>query len=168
MNEDERRRIFQHWIEHHRGLIFKIVRAYARTEMDRDDLFQDIAVQLWRSASSFRGESKETTWIYRVALNTAIRWMHLERRRDRMDVKDIQFVLHENSSHGDDQLAWLYAEIAQLDDIDRSIALMLLDDFSYKEMSAILGMSESNVGVRIHRIKKYLISKSTKTDSYGV
>ena len=168
MGEADRRRIFQTWLDQHRGLIFKIVRAYAHTEMDRDDLFQEVAVQLWRSVPSFKGESKETTWIYRVALNTAMRWLHVEKRRDRIDLQEAQLVLQHGPSPVDQQLAWLYAEIAQLDDIDRSLALMLLDDLSYKEMSGVLGITESNVGVRIHRIKKYLISKSKTVDRYGV
>ena len=168
MSEADRRRIFEAWIDQHRGLIFKIVRAYAHTVMDREDLFQEVAVQLWRSVSSFKGESKETTWIYRVALNTAIRWLHVEKRRDRIDIKDAQSVLRENDSPVDEQLAWLYAEIAALDDIDRSLALMLLDDLSYKEMSTVLGITESNVGVRIHRVKKYLIAKSKKAEGNGI
>jgi RNA polymerase sigma-70 factor (ECF subfamily) len=168
VSEADRRRIFQSWIDQHRGLIFKIVRAYAHTVMDREDLFQEVAVQLWRSVSSFKGESKETTWIYRVALNTAMRWLHVEKRRDRIDIKDAQSVLRESESAADDQLAWLYSEIAALDDIDRSLALMLLDDLSYKEMSTVLGITESNVGVRIHRIKKYLIAKSKKAEGNGI
>ena len=168
MSESDRRRIFQGWIDQHRGLIFKIVRAYADTAMDREDLFQEVAVQLWRSVSSFKGESRETTWIYRVALNTAIRWLHVEKRRDRIDIQDAQSVLRESESPVDEQLAWLYAEIARLDDVDRSIALMMLDDLSYKEMSTVLGITESNVGVRIHRIKKQLIAKSKKAEGYGI
>lgn len=168
MSEADRRRIFQNWLEQHRGLIFKIVRAYAHTAMDREDLFQEVAVQLWRSVLSFKGESKETTWIYRVALNTAMRWLHVEKRRDRIDINDAQSVLQESDSAVDEQLEWLYGEIARLDDVDRSLALMLLDDLSYKEMSAVLGITESNVGVRIHRIKKYLISRSKTVNGYGV
>jgi RNA polymerase sigma-70 factor (ECF subfamily) len=168
VGEAERRRIFQGWLGQHRGLIFKIVRAYAHTEMDRDDLFQEVAVQLWRSVSSFKGESKETTWIYRVALNTAMRWLHVEKRRDRIDFQEAKLVLQESPSPIDQQLSWLYAEIAQLDELERSLALMLLDDLSYKEMATVLGITESNVGVRIHRIKKYLISKSKTVDRYGV
>jgi RNA polymerase sigma-70 factor (ECF subfamily) len=168
VSESDRRRIFQGWIDQHRGLIFKIVRAYADTAMDREDLFQEVAVQLWRSVSSFKGESRETTWIYRVALNTAIRWLHIEKRRDRIDVRDAQSVLLESDSPVDEQLAWLYTEIARLDDVDRSLALMMLDDLSYKEMSTVLGITESNVGVRIHRIKKQLIAKSKKAEDYGI
>ncbi|MGC3943110.1 MAG: RNA polymerase sigma factor [Chryseolinea sp.] len=168
MGEEDRKRIFHSWLEHHRGLIFKIVRTYADTAMDREDLFQEISVQLWKSISSFKGESKETTWIYRVAINTAIRWLHVEKRRNTVDIRDADMVLRETESAADQQLAWLYDEIAKLDDVDRSLALMLLEDFSYKEMSVIVGISESNVGVRIHRIKKHLISKSSKVDCYEV
>lgn len=169
MTENEQQDIFEDWLEEYKGLLFKIVRAYAFTPMDRDDLFQEIAIQVWHSIPSFRQESAAPTWIYRIAINTAIKWVRKERKHDQTEAIDnIQYLLHENKVPIDERLAWLYEEIHQFNEIDRSIALLLLDGFSYKEMAAMLGITESNVGVKINRIKKQLITKSKKYDHHGI
>lgn len=161
VTEKEQNDIFETWLLQHRGLLFKIVRAYAFNVLDRDDLFQEIVIQVWRSVLSFRQESSVTTWLYRIALNTAIKWTSKERKLGATESLDnVQHVLLEDSQPLDERLAWLYEEIHQLNEIDRSIALLLLEGFSYKEMAAILGITESNVGVKINRIKKQLITKS--------
>lgn len=161
MTENEHRRIFNEWLDRHKALLYKVVRAYARDDMDRDDLFQEIAIQVWRSVTSFRKESAVSTWLYRIALNTAIKWTKKERRQPPRDVLENAGHLLSEQLH-DDRLTWLYEEIYQLDEVDRSIALLLLDGFSYKEMASMLGITETNVGVKINRIKKSLINKSKK------
>ena len=186
MTEDRQNEIFTDWLEKYKAIIFKIIRAYAFTDMDREDLFQEITLQVWRSIPAFREEALPSTWIYRIALNVAIKWVRKERQRHRMtapDDPDLQdgpnppdalHILHENPSglggvppREDERLAWLYAQIHELNEIDRSLALLMLDGFSYREMAVILGITESNVGVRINRIKKLLISRSKKMDRYG-
>jgi RNA polymerase sigma-70 factor (ECF subfamily) len=155
MNQTEQRRIFGEWLDRHRGLLFKVVHAYSFTPHDRDDLFQEIAAQLWTSIPSFQGDSKASTWIYRVALFAAITWVRRERRhRDGHEAPDASEPLV--APVGDPRVAWLYREIGRLDPIDRSLILLLLEGFSYQEMAGFLGISESNVGVRIHRIKRRL------------
>lgn len=169
MTENERDRIFQDWLQRYKALIFKIVRAYTKDVMDRDDLFQEITIQLWRSVPGFRGESAVTTWIYRISLNTAITWTRKEKKhRHAENLDHVQPVLEENTALIDDRLAWLYDEIQKLDVIDRSIALLLLENFSYKEMADMLGITQSHVGVKINRIKKHLISKSKTHDYNGI
>ena len=169
MSEKEQSDIFQGWFDLHKGLIFKIVKSYADTALDQEDLFQDIAIQVWRSIPSFRNESAASTWIYRVALNTAMTWIRHEKKRNRSErIEMAQHVLDDNTSVVDDRLAWLYKEIHQLDKVDRSIALLLLDELSYKEIATILGITESNVAVKIHRIKKQLIAKSKNYDLHGI
>ena len=169
MSEKEQSDIFQRWFDLHKGLIFKIVKSYADTAFDQEDLFQDVAIQVWRSIPSFRNESAASTWIYRVALNTAMTWIRHEKKRNRSEsIEMAQHMLDDNTSLVDDRLAWLYKEIHQLDKIDRSIALLLLDDLSYKEIATILGITESNVAVKIHRIKKHLITKSKNYDLHGI
>jgi RNA polymerase sigma-70 factor, ECF subfamily len=169
VTENEQNRIFNEWLHGYKALIFKIVRAYTKDVMDGDDLFQEIIIQLWRSVPRFRGECAITTWIYRVALNIAIRWTGKEKKhRNKEDLNHRQHVLEERNSLMDEQLAWLYDEIQKLNEIDRSIALLLLDDFSYKEMADILGITQSNVGVKINRIKKNLISKSKNNSYHGI
>lgn len=161
MTEQEQQQIFEQWLEQYKPLIFKIVRAYGATDMDRDDLFQEIAIQVWRSVRSFREASSVKTWIYRVALNTAIKWAQKERKHAGSEsLEKLPVLLQPNTALPDERLAWLYEEIYKLDVIDRSLTLLMLDGFSYKEMAAMLGITESNVGVKINRIKKQLISKS--------
>ena len=170
MTEKEQKDIFDAWISKYRALLFKVVRAYAFTPMDRDDLFQEIAIQVWRSVPAFRHESSEVTWLYRIALNVSIKWSGKERRHveGRQSVEDIQHGLLEKVPQADDRLAWMYEEISRLDEIDRSITLLMLEGFSYKEMSAIVGMTESNIGVRINRIKKHLVERSINITSHGI
>jgi RNA polymerase sigma-70 factor, ECF subfamily len=169
VTDKEHEHIFEGWLKHYKGLIFKVVRAYAFTTMDQDDLFQEIIIQVWRSVPTFRQTSSVITWIYRISLNTAIKWVRKERKHSHVETLDhAGHLLQESGLKIDERLTWLYEEIYKLDEIDRSITLLLLDNFSYKEMADILGISESNVGVKINRIKKYLISKSKKYDHHGI
>jgi RNA polymerase sigma-70 factor (ECF subfamily) len=159
--------ILEEWLRLHKGLIFKIVRAY--TTEDHDDLFQEIIIQVWRSIPAYRREAAVSTWLYRIALNTAIKWTKKEKRHsDTEPLDNVQHLLRESREPVDERLSWLYAEIFKLNEIDRSITLLLLEGFSYKEMSAILGISESNVGVKINRIKKQLIAKSINYDKHRI
>jgi RNA polymerase sigma-70 factor (ECF subfamily) len=169
VTDEEQKHVLQGWLNQHKTLIFKIVRAYARVPMDREDLFQEITIQVWRSIPAFRNESSITTWIYRIALNTSIKWVKKERQNHAMDsLEEVQHILLDSGIEPDERLMWLYEEIYKLNEIDRSIALLLLDSFSYKEMAAILGITESNVGVKINRIKKLLITKSKQYDHHGI
>ena len=169
MTKTEQEHIFENWLQQYKILIFKVVRAYAVTEMDIDDLFQEITIQIWHSVPTFRQESSATTWIYRISLNTAIKWVRKEQKNVKAETLDnVQHILQESKMQMDERLAWLYEEIYKLDEIDRSITLLMLDGSSYKEMASILGITESNVGVKINRIKKQLITKSKKHDHYGI
>ena len=162
MTETEQKQIFDQWIRGYKNLLFKVLRAYAFNGHDRDDLFQEISIQLWHSIPKFRGDSAVPTWIYRVALYSAINWTRREKKHngDKQSLDGVAHTLTETPQSGDGRLDWLYDQIAQLNEIDRSLTLLLLDGYSYKEMSAILGISESNVGVKINRIKKHLTNKS--------
>ena len=88
MIEAEQRRIFDEWLDTHKGLFFKVVRAYAFTPQDQEDLFQEIALQVWHSVPNFRGESKVSTWIYRVALYAAMSWTRQEKKHDKESDND--------------------------------------------------------------------------------
>lgn len=158
MEVSEQSRVFDEWLSKHKGLLFKVVHTYAFTPHDREDLFQEIATQVWNSISRFRAESAVTTWLYRVALNTALAWSRKERKhRDQAQAPEEQEpVLLEGSRTKDRRLGWLYEQIAQLDHVDRSLTLLLLDGHSYREIAETLGISESYVGVKINRIKTHL------------
>ena len=170
MTEHRQNDVFNDWLKRHKAILFKVVRAYAFNLEDQEDLFQEIAVQIWRSVPKFRNDCAVTTWMYRIALNTALKWSGKERKHQdgRQDLSYTEHILTEQSGLKDERLDWLYEEIARLDEVDRSLCLLLLDGFSYKEMSKIVGISESYVGVRINRIKKHLTRKSEKTTQHGV
>ena len=164
MRFSEQKAVFDSWLSTYQGVLFKVVRAYAFTPHDQEDLFQEIATQVWISVPNFAGNSAPSTWIYRVALNTAISWSRKElRHQDKIKALDGDAAaLRPNDSAVDPRLDWLYEQIRQLNELDRSLTLLLLDGFSYKEMADALGLSETNVGVRIHRIKAHLTAQSTK------
>jgi len=169
LTSQEQEHIFRDWLEQYKGLFFKIVRTYTVTAMDMDDLFQEIVIQVWRSIPVWKKNCAVSTWIYRIAINTALSWTRREkRRRQTEDLETAQVLLMEPVLVADERLAWLYEEIHQMDVIDRSMALLLLEGFSYKEMAVIMGITESNVGVKINRIKKKLIVRSQKQDLYGI
>lgn len=164
MEDREQQGIFNDWLTNYKALLIKIVRAYAISSWDRDDLFQEISLQVWRSIPNFRNESAVSTWLYRIALNTALRWKSKEQKNVTGD-KDLDhpMVLKQiDHQQKDERIDWMYDEIGKLNEIDRSLCLLLLDDFSYKEMADIIGITESNVAVKIHRIKKYLTEQSKK------
>jgi RNA polymerase sigma-70 factor (ECF subfamily) len=169
MTDGERDRIFGEWIEAHRAILFKVARAYGATHADREDLFQEIALQVWHSVDAFRGDAAASTWIYRVALNTAIAWGRKDRKhsRGRQDLEAAAGLL-EAPEVRDPRLEWIYARIAELDEVNRSLALLTLDGFSYRDMSQILGLSESNVGVKINRIKAALAARLAKEEHDGL
>ena len=170
MEAREQRRIFDEWLSLHKGLLFKVVHAYGFTSHDRDDLFQEIATQVWNSIPRFRAESAVTTWLYRVALNSALVWSRKERKhRDRTQLLDgYEPALRETSRAKDRRLDWLYEQIAQLDHVDRSLTLLLLDGYSYREMAETLGISESYVGVKINRIKTHLTNLTKEEQHHGI
>jgi len=159
----EQKRLFEKWIEEHRGVILKVVRANAADPEDQDDLFQEIAFQVWRSIPSFRERAKVSTWIYRIALNTTMVWHRTQKKHRHM--REPLYLVNDAFCSGDDpsasledreKLDWLYEQIRKLPIVDRSLALLYLDEFSYQEIADVLGISARNVGVRLNRIRKRL------------
>ena len=163
MTNEQQDDVFRRWVGDHIGLVMKVVRGFAATPEDQDDLFQETLLQLWRSIPAFRGEAKETTWIYRVAFNTALAWRRGEHRRRNQNAALLQSeeLRMSASGQGDglndaDVVAQLYAAIRQLPKIDASVALMHLDGLSYREIAEVMGISENHVGVKLNRVKKQL------------
>ena len=168
--ERQRDQTFRDWLHGHQGILFKVVHAYAFTVADREDLFQEIALQVWCSVDAFRGESAVATWLYRVALNTAIAWNRKEKRHQhgKEPIEAADALLETALPGRDPRLDWIYAQIAQLDEVERSLALLMLDGFSYRDISRILGLSESNVGVKINRMKASLAAQLAKEEHDGL
>jgi RNA polymerase sigma-70 factor (ECF subfamily) len=166
MNTPLQEKIYDQWLSEHRAILFKVVRAYAFGPEDQEDLFQEIALQLWKSVPGFQAHSAVTTWIYRVALNTALKWSG-KQRHQKGSSTDPE-VLLPTSAYENEQVAWLYEQIARLSKVDRSLIILMLDGFSYREIAGIAGISESNVGVKIHRIKKQLAQASKTGTHYEI
>ena len=159
MTKQDQEQIFNEWIDEFKPLLFKITKVYARTIEDENDLFQEITIQLWKSILSFKDRSSVHTWIYRVALNTAIKWSTRTKKTVHVELKEEMYLLTRNAQENI-HLEWLYNEISKLDNLDKSLTLLMLDGFSYKEMANILGITTSNVGVKINRIKLHLQEQS--------
>lgn len=161
---------YRRWVREHRGIVWKISRTHAHSREDREDLSQEILLQLWRSVASFRGESAESTWVYKVALNTAMTWRRGERSNGRGNLPQEEPAcpkpLPDDAAAEHELVEWLYGELATWSRVDRSLMLLYLDDLSYRSMSEILGISESNVGVKLTRLKRRL-SERMKGVSHG-
>lgn len=162
-DEASQQALFKRWLELHSGLIFKVARAFAPGDADRDDLAQEILLQLWRSLPRFEGRAKESTWIYRVALNTALAW-HRNENKHRATQTTLP-AIEEIPDPGDsaarersEQVARLYAAIRRLPKVDVALLLLYLDDLSYREIADVIGISETNVGVKLNRARKTLAS----------
>lgn len=135
-----------------RGILLKICRMYCPEVEDRDDLYQEIISNAWRSYPRFEGRSKFSTWLYRVALNTAL--SEYRKTRNRGTKADLEVIVNRPAAETDnEQVHLLYRAIGQLDPGEKSLAILYLDELSYKEIADITGLGESNVGVRLHRIK---------------
>ena len=164
MTAGEQEKILKEWLNSHRAMIFKVIRAYADDPGEQEDLFQEISISLWNSIPRFEGRCAVSTWMYRIALNVSISWVRRENRR-KIEPLEKHVIIHEMEDE-DPRVKWLYDQIRKMDEIDRSLSLLLLDGYSYSEMSEILGISESNVGVKIHRIKKVLTARANKISAH--
>lgn len=163
MHEADFRSRFESWVREHGGVILRMARAYTTSDEDREDLAQEILLQLWCSMPRFEGRAKESTWIYRVALNTALAWRRTDaRRRQRftplLEVEDIPADEAERRARleNEEALARLYGAIRALPKVDAALVMLQLDGLSYREMAEVLGISESNVGVKLTRARKAL------------
>jgi RNA polymerase sigma-70 factor (ECF subfamily) len=165
MSAQEQEAIFRRWLDAHLGLILKIIRGCAAPQ-DQDDLFQDVLLQLWSSIPAFRGDAKETTWIYRVAFNTALAWRRGEQRRRvkhetflKLDASPQWQPSHADALSAQEMVTQLYMAIRELPKMDASLALMHLDGLSYQQMAEVLGITENYVGVKLNRIRQQLAEK---------
>ena len=155
--------LFAEIYREHVGLIAKTTYAFAAEPSERDELFQDILVALWQALPQFNAQAKLSTYVYRVALSCALNWKRSRcRYRQKLDrYGRLLPDLPETAPPRDrERLRWLYARIHELPPIDRSLILLSLDQLSYGEIAEITGLSASNVGVRLHRIKQHLTAQS--------
>lgn len=141
------------------NIVHKICRIYTTNQDAHNDLFQEITIQLWKNYPKFRGEAKFSTWMYRVALNTAISLYRKSTRQVKtQDISDIVFKIksEEYDNTEELQLKALYKAIQSLNDIDKALVFLYLEDKNYKEISKTLGISEVNARVKMNRAKDKL------------
>lgn len=149
-------------IEQHKKLIYKISNAYCSAEQDRKDLRQEIVLQLWRSFPKYDDQYALSTWIYRIALHVSISFQRKEKRRKRFRLrsmpKDPFLVAREKDTQIEvgEQLQRLHQFIAKLKKLDKALMILYLEEKTHAEIAEILGLSKSNVGTKINRIKKKL------------
>lgn len=153
------------WLHDYQALIYRVVMSYEADHSTREDLFQDIALALWRSIDRFAGESKESTWIYRVALNTAIDHTRKAVRAPTTSPFDETTHWVQIQPPAED-ISWVYEKIRALEVVERSLMLLYLDGNSYDDIANILGISPNSVGAKINRVKgklQALFNKETQT-----
>jgi len=160
---------FVRQVQANQGIIRKICRIYGQTQPDREDLFQEIVVQLWKAVPKFQGQSKFSTWMYRVALNTAI--SDFRKKRKSLPVSETEVTSLEIKSElsevsEEEKLNALYDAISRLPEIDKAIVMLYLEDRSYEEMEDILGINANNLRVKMNRLKEKL-RQLTKNISHG-
>ena len=149
---------FSQLIKDNQGLIIKVSRLYTNSIEDEQDLFQEIVLQLWRSYDTFKGQSKISTWMYRVALNTAITLFRKKTKSPQTDeLQDFHYKdFVEDDEEKQQQISTLYKVIKMLPNVERAIVTMYLDDLPYKDIAENLGITEVNARVKMNRLKKTL------------
>ncbi len=150
---------FLEQIEKHKGVIFKISKMYMDNFDDQKDLFQEITFQVWKAYPSFEGKSLFSTWLYRVALNTAIVFLKTEKKRSFIqndEVENFQIVAADYNDDQEMKLAKMYKAIQQLNEIDKALIFYYLQDYSGKEIAENMGITEINARVKLKRAKEKL------------
>ena len=145
-------------INEHQGLIHKVCIMYENDRDVRNDLFQEIVLQLWKSFSSFRGESKISTWMYRIALNTAISGYRKQTRLLKTeDLREMHLNISDAANDDyDENFQKLQWAIRQLSEIERAMIMMALEEIPYEEIAETIGITQNNVRVRMNRIREKL------------
>lgn len=155
---------FLEQIKDNEGIIHKVIGLYVDHTEDRRDLYQEILLQSWRSYKNFKGKSKFSTWLYKVALNTVLSF---KRKVDNKEKLDIDSIDHGTSQPIENHEV-LYFLIKQLDEVDRMLMTLHLDGYSNPEIAEITGMKNNHVGVKIHRLKSKIVDQFKKyTNGYS-
>jgi RNA polymerase sigma factor (sigma-70 family) len=164
----EKEQEFLNRIEKHKGILYKVSKMYMDNTDDQQDLFQEIVCQLWKSYETFRNESQFSTWMYRVAVNTAIVFLKKEKRKlDKYEIVSENIKEEEGDSHiKESQIDHFYKAVQKLDKIDKAIIFYQLEGFSHKEIGDNLGISEGNARVKLNRAKEKL-KEIIKNQGYG-
>ena len=146
---------FQTVVDQHKKILYKVCNSYCRNRDDRDDLAQEIIIQLWRSFGKFDERYRFSTWMYRIALNVAISFYRRENTRTRYVISDEQHLLEaiDETKDQPEEIRFLYEFIEGLDPLNKALVLLYLDGNNYQEIAEVLGISETNVATKISRLK---------------
>jgi len=147
-------------IEKHKGVVFKISKMYMDNRDDQQDLFQEIIYQTWKSFEKFEGRSEFSTWLYRIAVNTAIIFLKSQKKKSFIQnndsIENFKISQEDYNDEDDRNLKKMYEAIQKLNPIDKALIFYYLEDISGKEMAAQLGISEVNARVKLNRAKEKL------------
>ncbi|WP_343534193.1 sigma-70 family RNA polymerase sigma factor [Pedobacter sp.] len=151
-------KIFLQQINENKGIIHKVAKMYMDNPLDQEDLFQEIVMQLWKAYPSFKGTSKFSTWMYRVALNTAIVFFKKDNRKvDKASLNEHLEVADFSDSHEkEEKLAYLYKAVQELNQIEKALIFLFLENQSHREIAQNLGITEVNARVKLNRTKEKL------------
>ena len=163
MTKEERERVFIALINEYKRIIYKICYLYSNSEDDLKDLYQDVILNLWKSYQTFNGECKLSTWVYKVTLNTSISLLRREKKRkNNVPILDMDIPYQETSKLEDVEL--MYRLINRLQNVDKILILLWLEERSYEEISEIVGISKTNVAVKLLRAKVKLKNMLNKEE----
>lgn len=160
---------FQTLVDEHRKIVYKICAAYCRNVGDREDLAQEIVIALWRALDSFDGRVLFSTWMYRVALNVAISFYRRDERRTRplAAIDDTVIAIREPDEREPEDVLLLYQFIEGLDELNKALVLLYLDGHSYREISDVLGITETNVATKLSRLKTSMKHQLAESQDRG-
>ena len=167
MTETQKNERFTAVIQQHKGILYKVAQAYCRDAADREDLLQEMALQLWRAFDRYDETLRLSTWMYRIALNVAISFYRKERSRRSLsgEIGESIFLIPEPvaDTEREGQLRLLQQFIHELPDLEKALMLLYLEERSYREIADIVGITETNVATKIARIKAKLREKFSQT-----
>ncbi|PQJ22751.1 RNA polymerase sigma factor [Tenacibaculum sp. SG-28] len=167
MNQKEKTRRFKKIIKENKGILYKVINSYCKDVADKKDLEQEILIQLWKSLEKYNNEYKISTWIYRIAMNVSISFYRKNKNTPSKLSIDSIFIEHKYEEKNDDfheKSRILHFFIDKLNKLDKAIILLYLDNYNYKEISEIIGITKTNVATKINRIK----NKLKKTYNNGI
>ena len=166
-SQKPKKKEFSELIQKNQGIIHKVTLVYTNSVVEREDLFQEICLQLWKSYPNFREEAQFSTWMYRVALNTAI--SNIRKKNNSLVFETLkEYKLPAESPEDNENIKLLYWAISKLNRIDKALILLWLEEKNYDEIASIIGITKKNVSVKLVRIKRKLeelVNKTVKQES---
>lgn len=168
MDKQGQKHFFEDIIEQHKGILFKVARVYCPNADDRQDLIQEMMIQIWQSIQKYNDEYKMSTWLYRISLNVAISYYRRSSTCTKQHIlinEQVPEIKEEEQSENEHQLNLLEQFITELKEIDRALMILYLEDKSHAEIATVLGLSISNIGTKIGRIKHKLKARFSQLNS---